>query len=516
VIERLSSLIDISTVEPYYNKTNIRFSPDMFSFLKLEIVRLVQTKKANKSGVKVERTQIYSLASVSTLPILLSTGKANNRKDKYLLNSYSGGFIRIKPPIWTKPEAQEWSQEELMEKLIIGSHGASETTAKKKLDSNVAEEIWALLKDSGGVLDYEAVEVPDSFTGSNDEEDLVEEEHTVEEVKAAAMSKAVLHTPRWMQYSHGLDKMLEWQKVEVSMKEIEKWDEEEIYYGSDADKDTLQFVTFLTRDTRNKEWYFCRDGFSTVTYYSLDNTHRTYEEYSANNSVTGNEAYRCTHFFNTPIKVIKVSQSTVKCYRDFYHINKFFYRLNNGVLTMSNILIKWNTARQLKKELHKLNFLWNFSFCPERQEKFIQFVQYVKENYRETTGFEDKGVKNELTDKLVSHLDKVQQFQEFVQVNQNPEDIAKLALEMWKTDKVTDSCAIDMVLWNEFKELLEWAEPLGALLNEMPVLTGINSTARTTTDSYQSRTTFPSQTEELERAIISYTKSKDVTLDSKI
>jgi hypothetical protein len=522
VVERLSLLIDMSKVEPYYNGTKIRFNSDLFEFLQMKVVNLVESKRANKSGMKVERKLVKTLMNSAKLPIVLSTGRSNNRKDKYLLSQYSNGFIRIKPPLWMSEEAQEWSHEELIDKLLTDESRTDwgREKMKKRLDNNIAETIWDLLKHSSGVLDYEAVDVPDSFTGSNEEEDLVEDEQTKDEEKASKMSaeerrklegKVVLFTPRWADYTHA-DFIFDWQKLEAPVKEIGDWDEEEIYYGNDADKDTLQFVTFLTRDTRNESHLFCRGQNNVNPQQRLGNADSSYAPYSQNESVTGYQAYRCTHFFeNKPIKIIKVSQNTTKLYRDFYHINKFFYRLNKGVLTMSNILIKWNTARQLKKELHKLNFLWNYPFDSAKQAKFKEFVQYVKDNFRETSGFEDKGVSNELTDKLVSHLDKVQQFQMFVQSNQNPEEIARLALEMWKTDKVTDSCAIDMTVWNEFKALVDWAEPLGVMLNEMPVLTGIKTVALGITNQYQTREDFTLPTEGLERAIISYVKSKDVS-----
>lgn len=525
VIERLSLLVDMSKIEPYFNNTKVRLSESLFDFLKIQLVKLESTKKANKTGTKVAKTEQRSLMFGNSIPVVLSTGRASNRKDKYLLSLYSSGFFRIKPPLWTTEEAQAWTHDELLDKIV--GEDASESRKEwwqAKLNHNNAEEIWSLLQQSSGVLVYEDIEVPDSFVGSNDEEDLIEEEHTAEESKAASMSaeerrkiegKAVLATPRWVLPKYSNSNMLEWQKVEVPMKEIGSWDEAEIYYGSDVDKDTLQFVTFLTRDTRNEEWYLCRDGLSTHTYYSLDDSMRSYLEYSKNSSVTANEAYRCTHFFeNKDIKIVKVSQATAKYYKDFYHINKFFYRLNNGTLTMSNILIKWNTARQIKKELHKLNFLWNYSFAPARQAKFKELVQYVLTNYRETLGFKDQGVSEELTTKLVGHLDKVQQFQMFVHSNQSPEDIAALAIEMWKTDTVTDSCAVDLQLITELQELLEWAEPISTLFNQMPVLTGIDEVALTTTTQYQSRKHRDSFSENLERAIISYTKSKDVTLDT--
>ena len=470
----------------------------------MQQTEIVPTKKANKSGTKVQRTDIKSMYATSHLPILLSSENASNRKDKYLLSLYPQGFIRIKPPVWLTDKAEGMTKESLLDAICEGKSESDAATIRARFDSNKADKIWELLLKSSETLLYKDIEVPDSFKGSNDEEDLVEEELTVEEAQGARLSaearrklegKVVLMTPRMRSVfpnSKGLG-YYEWNKLEIPVKEIDNWKEEEIYYGNDVDSDTLQLVTFLTRNSVSEDPLVRRK-------HDIHQSSSNYARYS------------CTHFFDNPeIKIIKVSMQTTKYYRDFFHINKFFYRVNNNTLTMSNILIKWNTARQIKQELHKLNFLWNYPFSREKQEKFKDLVIYVKENYREMAGFEDKNIAPEAISNLTGHLDKVQQFQMFVQENKNPEDIAKLALEMWSTDTIQDACAIDMKVWQAFKELVDWAEPIAILLNEMPILTGIACTgAVQTTNQFQSRLNCHIP-ENLEHTLHGYIKSKGVT-----
>lgn len=504
VVERLSCLIDMSKVQPLYPGTDIKFNYELFEFLTVQQTEIVPTKKANKSGTKVQRTDIKSMYATSHLPILLSSENASNRKDKYLLSLYPQGFIRIKPPVWLTDKAEGMTKESLLDAICEGKSESDAATIRARFDSNKADKIWELLLKSSETLLYKDIEVPDSFKGSNDEEDLVEEELTVEEAQGARLSaearrklegKVVLMTPRMRSVfpnSKGLG-YYEWNKLEIPVKEIDNWKEEEIYYGNDVDSDTLQLVTFLTRNSVSEDPLVRRK-------HDIHQSSSNYARYS------------CTHFFDNPeIKIIKVSMQTTKYYRDFFHINKFFYRVNNNTLTMSNILIKWNTARQIKQELHKLNFLWNYPFSREKQEKFKDLVIYVKENYREMAGFEDKNIAPEAISNLTGHLDKVQQFQMFVQENKNPEDIAKLALEMWSTDTIQDACAIDMKVWQAFKELVDWAEPIAILLNEMPILTGIACTgAVQTTNQFQSRLNCHIP-ENLEHTLHGYIKSKGVT-----
>lgn len=516
VVERLSCIIDMSSIKPRFNGTKVKLHPRMFRFLRMERTTLLKTVKANKKINKVERMEVESTNNFLHLPVIVSSSRSNNRKDKYLLSLYPNGFLKIRAPYWTTEEYKELHGNTdpvtFLTRDLLKEENIEEV--RKAYQANDPEYLWDLLCNSKDVIQYESIEVPDSFKGSNDEEDEEEDTSITEEEKAFSNlsneerrkleGKLVLMTPRWKRDVKFQTPFFEWQKLEVPVKEIGDWDESEIYYGNDADSETLQLVTFLTRDTRMPHPLLCRDE-DTINYYSGIEAGRDYGVYPA-------DAYRCTHFFENPeIKIIKVSQQTTKYYRDFLHINKFFGRVENNTFTMSSILIKWNTARQIKAELYKLNFLWNYPFSSEKRETFRKLVEYVKVNYREMAGFEDRNIAPQAIQDLESHLDKVQQFQMFVQENKNPEDISKLAQEMWGTPTIQDACAIDMELYTEFKSLLEWAQPISTMFNEMPILTGIASlNSQTSTAQYQGRSecVIP---EQLEHTLLGYIKSKSLT-----
>lgn len=145
---------------------------------------------------------------------------------------------------------------------------------------------------------------------------------------------------------------------------------------------------------------------------------------------------------------------------------------------MSNILINWNTSRLMQAQLHKLQFLTNLEFAGKQHTQFLKFRDYVRKHYRELEA-DSTVAKEELVTKLVGHLDTVQNFQEKVASGQySAEQIGQMAMANWKTDKVTDGCSIDLDLMKEFRELLEWAEPLSELFNRIPILTG-NTTVDT-------------------------------------
>jgi chaperonin GroEL (HSP60 family) len=77
---------------------------------------------------------------------------------------------------------------------------------------------------------------------------------------------------------------------------------------------------------------------------------------------------------------------------------------------------------------------------------------------------------------MIRHLDKVTELQVFVR--EHPEDsqaIANLVRELFGTgleNTVTDGCGIDMNIRDIIHKLLDYAEPIQVMLNQMPILTG--------------------------------------------
>lgn len=502
ILERLSLLVDFTNIKPKFSDTDLRFTAKLFDSLKMQKVIYETTRKANKPIQKISRTELFSLGFQLDLPVILAIEKANNRKEKYLLSLYPQGFVKIKPPLWLNTTLS-----------LVESTGDEWASDYRK----EGEQVWNLFCASKGVLRYEDIEVPEDFKGTDLEEDELTDQIVTpgsdlsHEERRKIEGKVVLHTPRWVEeYPRNEGNILEWQKVEVPVKEVDDWDEEEIYYGNDADKDVLQFVTLLTRNTTHEDLILCRHLKTTRRNSAILNDHNFYYEgYDANESVRNYEAYRCTHFFENPkIKLIKVSQQTTKLYTDFLHINNFFQRVENNTLTMSNLLIQWNTARQIKENLHKLNFLWNYPFDEEKQATFKELVAYVKDYYREVKDLGHHSVNETVYDQLIAHLDKVQQFQLVVQNGATAEEISHLAQEMWKTDTIKDGCALDLETWTKFQGLLEWSEPVRVLLNEMHVLTGITDlNTLQLTRQYQSRSDV-SLSEEVQQSLASYVKSK--------
>lgn len=497
VISRLANIIDISQVKPTFpGDEMIKFKPtEILEGFQCRYVTVKKAKEAGKNITKINREELkYGIGNYIHLPIILIEDKAQPRKDRFLLStSCPNGFVSIKPPFWLAKSFIELPKDEFISKLAL----ELEVTDTKKVETKYAElktiasRIYEQLQKSSEISNYQTIIVPDDFKGSDkdEEEEIISEEDAqalsisalTHEERRKAEGKTVLHVVRQVinfPYGRTTDfiyKWAEWQKIEMPIREINSWNEEEIYYGNDADNDMLIFAAFFSRFPTNDITNTGRkDSVYRWKVNELpDDKLRTYQ-------VRRDDAYRCTTFFERKdVKIFKIAFNNNKLYSDFKHIQKFFVDIQNSTITMSNVLVKWNTARQIKEKLHKLNFLYKFPFNKQKQEQFHNLMQYVESNYKEIREHVAVGSRNlqsitsaAYTD-LLAHLDKVQQFQMFVAQCDDPTQVAQLAKDIWNNPNIKDGYALDMGIWQEFQELLDWAEPI-QLMNEIPALTGLD------------------------------------------
>jgi len=144
---------------------------------------------------------------------------------------------------------------------------------------------------------------------------------------------------------------------------------------------------------------------------------------------------------------------------------------------MSNALVRWNTARLLQEKIAELQFLQGFnSISKEKHEQWKKLSDYVSSYWREIRiGTNVLGADDTTTGQLISHLDKVGQFQLFVRNNpEDTESIAALATQLFNPEagvEIQDGRAIDTELYDMYLELVDWAQPVQVMFNMVRPLT---------------------------------------------
>lgn len=516
IVGRLAKIVDISNVKPsFLPEPKLKFQQTkVLNGLYVRSVKIQRRMLANSYKYHVERKETRAMADVIVQQVyLMKNGeKASNRKDKYLYSLHQEGFMLIMEPLTSR------------EGMI--SIGMSEEYADSMLSlfNREGEEFrvtlgvaWDHLIKSQDVKWYSEVEVPDDFKATNDEideEDIIDEnQKTKDELKAikskqqqkedakiAQMSrlerrklegKTLIYTPRAIdripkvREGENTVRIFDWQKIEIPIKEMNDWQAEEIYYGIGPGTDELlHFVAFLTRDPyhNNVPGQPIRSvSHLTAKEYSVGEWIRK-SKIDVNNiyGIGSDNAFYCQHYFdNKEIMLVKASSANAKYMRDFRPIEQFFQVVRNKTLTMSNVLIRWNTARIIKAKLHHGNFLFNFeTFNPTYAKMYEELCRYVDNNYRDVVGHSTNsyfGLGRSTYTDLITHLDKVQQFQEFIATAPTDKEVADMAQFMFANKELQDGQAVDPTIMVLLTKVLEYSTATGIMFNYMSILTGMTT-----------------------------------------
>lgn len=540
LVARLAKLVDLQNYVPVYKPDpEFKLDRNLFAGVKARKIYYKSERHGSKYETKVAREQVGLSDLVNeNIPVLIQRSDTNWMRDRYLLDTlYPEGFITI----WLNnteveyPVVTETMTEEDAEKIYIGRKQALFTHAKDtalelrwlnplvdersqaqyvKEANEAIERVlnrWNKLNkyvlESEGLQHYESFEVPENYlkNQTETEEGTVKQEAEVQtreaqlsaEERRKLSGKTILFTPRIASYENKAKELYTWDKMEIPVAEIDEWKNPEVFYSSDDNASLLQLAAFITRPGS--------DPFSQI------GTGQFAKDRHGNDSEI--TAYRTAYDGNPTVKLIKVAQNRIKYYLDFKHIHQFFAQVNtkNKTITMSNALIRWNTARYVHQYLSQLRFLENFkSFNEEYATLYQQMKNYAGLYYREVGNYTGKykEIKSAEYDDMIKHLDKVTELQVFVREHKDDSQaIANLVRELFGTgleNTVTDGCGIDMNIRDIVHKLLDYAEPIACMLNQLPALTGQTLYCDNTDNSIPA----PPLTEELETEIRNYIEFK--------
>lgn len=529
LVARLAKLVDLSNYTPVYKlDPNFCLNKDLFAGMKVRKIVSKRERQGSSYKVVVDRVQAGLSDLVDgNLPVLIQQEDTSWLKDRYLLEEiFVDGFITLwlnetevqKPSIGTVLGTAD--SEEQAEKIYQGrkaalfnhakdtaielkwydprfDEGTIETEMTSKLKAkDAADRVlirWAKLNHyilaSENLQYYRDFTVPENYGKQHEqtpgEEGFITKEAEVQTQEARLSAEArrklsgstVLFTPR-VKYS-GSD-LYEWHKLEIPVAEIDEWNSPEVFYSSDNNASLLELAAFITRPAEEvRAGILWEEEEEVIMNIPTSNPPVTQTVYTEKSSML-------TAYDGTPaVKLVKVAKNRVKYYKDFKYIYDFFSQVNTKTktITMSNALIRWNTARYIHDQLPKLSFLTNFKvFNEEYSNLFHSMQDYCNKYYREVDDYAGKykEIQREEYDDMIRHLDKVTELQIFVR--DHPTDtqaIANLVKESFGTgieNAVTDGCGIDINIRDIIHKLLDYAEPIQVMLNQMPVLTQKNGT----------------------------------------
>lgn len=467
IVSRLAKIVDISNIKPRFNPDpRIEFlQTDILGGIYIRLITLENKTVLNETKLMIVRKEIKGIGANLQLPIyLMEDGeRASNKKDKYLLECHPSGFITMTAP----PSAG--ASESAIEQLKIWEN----KNASKGVTS---ADIWKFIEVSALPTNYTDVEIPEEFDGTdedhverkkskknehNEPQDHYLTKHSIQRNQQKLMTKAE------RQKMEGKIDIKVWGEhgayvKEVEIKSINTWSVEEVFYAETGQESECYVAAHLSQI-----------GISNHT---------------------------------DKVRIILPSKKNLKLFLDFEPITKFFININNSQITMSNALIRWNTARLIADKLDHCQFLNNFErFNPRIYDKFVALKSYVDENYKDVGSHRLFGHGTDSYKDLITHLDNVYSFQQFVKGNMStPDLVAQMALQLFGNKEITDGCAVEISIMEDMLEVTNYSNILGPLLNYIPILSA----------SYpgEQKQSIP---EELEREIINYIDLKGLTYEEE-
>ena len=173
--------------------------------------------------------------------------------------------------------------------------------------------------------------------------------------------------------------------------------------------------------------------------------------------------------WDTP-QLIRVSQNKVKFITqnpNVKHIDELFLQLTdkNGY-TMDNSLVKYYTAHKLEK-INLFRFMQGLGCIhPELQKDYCELLDLRNDNYSE---WEYRTARDMAPD-LIKHMDKLFEFQQFIQQCDDPDLIQEKSKELFVLSDIGEAKAADLTILAKYNNIVEFAEEVKPLLDELSCL----------------------------------------------
>lgn len=456
ILGRLSRVVEKSTLKPTYplNKS-IKYKGPKEMFWGLN-AREVTTRRVNKGGKiyeEVDRGDMYAWGALEHCKVYYTSGTANNIKDRYLISlSRHSRIILVQMPEEVSEEKYKERNKELTPEKL--------ETQWKEYQQRRAETlaVMDLIKISENAVNYDTVVVPEDFAKKIEEaEKEVEAAIIVAQLTPAELRKqderTVLYYLHKMEFSRYLGKTdangqalitnFSWIKDEPKISEVIAWEGNVIYCFGDEDEMLLSVAWLLnqqcTKTTLNTR------GLPVFT----------------------------TSYFTDDVKLVRVSKSIKKYFKNHTHVSEFFKTVNGTELSMNNLFVNWYTAKRIFDGLNTVSFLTNFSaFNQEIHDKYLALRAYQNQHYVNLAPkIADTmlGCTPAAMNAICAYADKAAELQ--IYISEHPDgEIAEKSKEILGAE-YTGVTGIDLEQYKVLKEVLEYAEPLKNILNYVTPLT---------------------------------------------
>lgn len=431
----LSKIVNISSLKPKYPYSKVPIMYQSFSsfFSTFTVTKVSRSSIRKEDKVVSERVDVTSWGEVDLSKIVFMNpdSRFNRVVDLYISYLNGGKAIVFKP-------LNDTDTRDLARKLNVKVDEIREEQKELIRLLNIPEE-----------RNYDSFIPTDEFIKSlekgEEEAVLIEKEPTPEEIRKRE-NRTVCHTlvPRYHAYYSSDGETYKMDKQEPKIGEVADY-KGKLFYGKMSDLPQLQFAAHI-----------------------LDRT--------LQNTVQGNR------FWNSDYKLVVVAESNTKHFKMHNKVEDLFRKFvpvedENKKIVGVNIdidmnIVNWYTAKKVHDELKdKLDFLKNFSnFNQEISDDYKELCKYYNTHYVDITAYHNRVGMKEFYSPFLDFMSKVEKLQETVETETDKSLIADKVAELALPVGVTSGIAVDREILNKLNKVLDYANPIKALLNQVTIL----------------------------------------------
>ena len=515
VLRQLSGMIDKTAIKSVYSvdPTIVYDSPKkMLGQFGSYRQTTFESKYTNGSyKYKVTRTEVNSWVNPSGInKIFFTTGQISNRKDSYIRSFYNCSvfnsvlipeitddvWIAIKQTLVDRVNAQKESQLDLdIESSTDWDLMYEGLLAEKVAAYDKIQTFLKYAKESTLYVDYDAIVIPNDWldntlSQSNTEtglENLSEIKPIYETINHSLRRKkegrvffkyAGFKTP----YDHRYIYKQIVPSTSNNYKAIFSWTQKEEFASTlnDFDGTLVYGIQSSTEDGPNDELLLKMVAGMLLNTTGIGPMATTFDkENGITNEMISGKTYSLypsasydDYVGTNDLMLLKVSKILSKDLVNFIPINKFLRDIDeNNKIFIHMKLINWFTAKQIYSILQKLQFLRNFSEISSHHAKeWEQLYSLTNQYYFDGMGRLSQ-YPTELQESYISSLDSLYKFQRWItEDSPSIEEIGERSVIDFGVP-ATDAHVVDLPTIYRAEKLLEWAEPIVDLLNNVGYFT---------------------------------------------
>lgn len=445
LLSQLGGIVDLNNINPLYmeDKTlQAAHVPLLFPAMQLQKVYIGESDAA-KDGSKrrvLKRSVVKEFGEMNpgSKWLLIDTEEYDNRAMKYLADQAPFYLVTYNSKEDFSETALKRFTESAWEDTELGYLSDNEADVIASTLFARRERVYKLLKKSKEITNVNDVVVPDDWQLNEEIQgpDIVNTRHDLSpKEKRELEERVVAFTP-----INGN----QWQKVEPKLKTLLSFDPEKVYWGGTDDAEMLRAADSIVSPVGNR----LRNSF----YDGRIMPSETVQEWGLHNSYWGHWQYISSYGPDSPYIILKTSEVLSKRLKGkFKHIADFFYRVEDGILTVAPEVVRWNTARLIDEQLTvEYEYMNSFKrLNPERFKQFRKLVEFHKKHDRHVLS---KDVKT-FMDQLVE-----------VQLMEDPEYI-KAATKKYFGEEFRGAIGVDMKIYNSLQNLLNYVGPIHAMMS---------------------------------------------------